>query len=149
MGEMMGKGKILKVRLGHEANCSSGMVAIILWGLGTATYLLLAIVAAIVQATIIAWRRPSWIILPILVALFAAPLAYVALTNGLGDSSHPHLLFVLPAILSYVLTVIIGYVLASRLESPYHICLVTPMIFVTCDILLSLLIFSVLDRSVW
>lgn len=145
----MGKGKILKIRLGHEANCSSGAVVIVLWGVGSATYLLLAIVAAIVQAAIIAWRRPSWIILLILVALFAAPLAYVALTNGLGDSSHPHLLFVLPAILSYVLTTIIGYVLASRLESPYHVCLVTPMIFVTCDVLFSYLIFSVLKRFVW
>ena len=46
----MKNGKILKVRLGHEANCSSGMIFVAMLFLSVITYLPTAVITATIHA---------------------------------------------------------------------------------------------------
>lgn len=46
----MEKGKILKIRFGHEANCSSGMIMIIMLYVSAFTHLPTAIISSAIQA---------------------------------------------------------------------------------------------------
>jgi hypothetical protein len=130
---MMHKGKILKIRMGHEANCSSGMVAMFMLMVGGVTYLPLSPITAVVQAASLPADAPQtrsrakyWVIPQVLGVGITAFLVYGALNSGYAVSGP--LLTALAMGLSFALSVIVGYKLASRIG--YWVCLVNPLVLV-------------------
>jgi ABC-type transport system involved in cytochrome c biogenesis permease subunit len=130
---MMNKGKILKIRMGHEANCSSGMVSLLLLMIGTVTYVPLSVITAAVQAKKMPEDAPKgrklliYLIIPQVLGLaITAYLVYQAYTAGYNPQSPLVLALVMGC--SFALSVAIGYTLASRMR--YLNCLVVPSVLV-------------------
>jgi hypothetical protein len=127
----MQKGKIVKVRVGHEANCSSGMIAMFLLMGGAATYLPLALISAVVQASRLSEKGREnsaklmyWLVPQLLGLGLTAFGVYFALTSGYGVSGP--LLIALIMGVSFAIAVSVGYKLAPRIR--YWVCLVVPLI---------------------
>lgn len=129
----MHKGKILKVRPGHEANCSSGMIAMFVLMAGGTLYLPLAMITAIVQATGSSkaqttgdrkWRY--WIVPQILGLVPLAHLVHTTYSSGYGVTLP--LLISLAMGLAFALTTAAGYILAPRIR--YWLCLLVPVLLV-------------------
>jgi hypothetical protein len=130
---MMNKGKILKIRMGHEANCSSGMVSLLLLMIGTVTYVPLSVIAAAVQAKKMPEDAPQgrkrliYLIVPQVLGLaITAYLVYQAYTAGYNPESPLVLSLVMGC--SFALSIAVGYKLASRIR--YLNCLVVPAVLV-------------------
>jgi hypothetical protein len=131
----MRKGKILKARLGREANCSSGMVPMFMLILGGGGSLLLVLGASIAQA--IGHHKSAstgklskrYLLIPLVfglvivtgLGLWFYPMSYsradeaTIIVLGLGLATW------------YSLAVVAGYRLASRVR--YWICLLVPLLF--------------------
>lgn len=129
----MHRGKILKIRMGHEANCSSGMVVLFLLMIGAVTYFPLSVITAAVQAKMMPKEAPQgrkrliYLIIPQLLGLaITAFLAYEAYTAGYNPESPLVLAVVMGC--SFALSIAVGYKLASRIR--YLNCLVVPSILV-------------------
>ena len=144
----MRKGKILKVRPGHEANCSSGMVPLFLLVLGGGSGLLITVGTAVAQAT---GRRKQaaagrlgrgYLVVPLVLAL-------VVLT-GLGlwlyGESYSRIDEVAIVVLSLGLAasaagaVAAGYRLAPRVR--YWILLIVPLVFLGGAVLSAIAAFA-------
>jgi hypothetical protein len=128
----MKKGRILKVRPGHEANCSSGMIALIVL-MGSAVTLLPAslIVAGIQAGGLGRGKSPPgraryWII-PVGLGIVAT----VAAVLWVMDSGHSTS-YLVPFVLSlggaFILSCLVGYVLAPRMNHPGWLVLIAPLI---------------------
>jgi len=129
----MRRGKILKIRMGHEANCSSGMVTLFLMMLGTVTYIPLSVITAAVQAKKMPEDAPQgkkrliYLIIPQVLGLaITAFLVYQAYTAGYNPQSPLVLALVMGS--SFALSIAVGYKLASRIS--YLNCLVVPSVLV-------------------
>lgn len=127
----MRRGKIIKIRIGHEANCSSGMVALGMLMLGAITYLPLSLIAAVLQtATMprVKSQRQKWIIyliIPLALGLIiTALLAYWASTRGYAREDLLGLALIMG--LSFAVSVTGGYKLAPKIR--YWNCLAVPII---------------------
>lgn len=129
----MNKGKILKIRMGHEANCSSGMVTLFLLMIGAATYVPLSLITAVVQAKKMPGEAPQgkkrliYLIIPQVLGLaITAFLAYEAFTMGYNPKG-PFAVVLIMGI-AFALSIAVGYKLASRIS--YLNCLVVPSVLV-------------------
>lgn len=132
----MQEGKILKIRVGHEANCSSGMVPLIMLMFGGPTFLLLTIVASIVQAVklkddaVTSERRKRYLTVPLVIGLTVAAgltLFFLPASYGASDQAACLLLGIGSAV-SWSLAIAAGYRLAPRIRG--FVCLVVPLILV-------------------
>lgn len=141
----MQEGKILKIRVGHEANCSSGMVPLIMLMFGGPTFLLLTIVASIVQAAklkddaLTSERRKRYLTVPLVIGLIvAAGLTIFFLVASYGASDQAACLILgLSSIVSCSLAIAAGYKLVPRIRG--FVCLVAPLIFVAGFAILAVL----------
>jgi predicted lysophospholipase L1 biosynthesis ABC-type transport system permease subunit len=132
---MMKTGKILKVRLGHEANCSSGMVGLVMLMLGAVTYLPLSLITATVQAAKLKrdnpkskWQILYWVIPQVLgLGLFALQL-WIA-NDGYGLAGWL-LELAIAFELCFALAVTAGYIIVRRLRYPFLLCLLVPLILI-------------------
>jgi len=129
----MHKGKILKIRIGHEANCSSGMVAMFMLMVGGVTYLPLSLITAAIQASKLradvartGKRIGYWVVPQVLGLGVAAFLVYWAFTSNYAVTGP--LITALAMGLSFALSVTAGYRLAPRIG--YWICVVAPLVLV-------------------
>ena len=135
MGEMIGKGKILKIRLGHEANCSSGMIAMFILMAAAVTHLPLAIVTAIIHVTRLKkdaekkWRILYWLVPQILGLGFTAFLIRLSLDEFYGYSRY---LTVFAAAIgaSFALATTATYLPASRIRRAWLVVPMAPLVFV-------------------
>lgn len=130
----MRKGRILKVRPGHEANCSSGMVALVML-VGAAVTLLPAslIVAGVQAANLGKGKSPSrrglyWIV-PLVVGVLATVLGCMFVGTS-GFDSAALVAIVLGIGGSFILACLTGYVMAPRMGHPYWLLLLAPVILV-------------------
>ena len=147
----MSKGKILKIRIGHEANCSSGMVAMFMLMVGGVTYLPLSVTTAAVQASKLSTGAlrggkgtSCWIIPQVLGLVVTAFLVYGSFTSGYGVSGP--LSAALAMGVSFALAVTVGYVLASRIK--YWVCLVSPLIL-TAGFVLFYMVSAWVQELLW
>jgi hypothetical protein len=147
----MKKGKILKIRVGHEANCSSGMVPMFMLILGSGGGLLATLAASVAQAMAhhknASTRRLSkgYLLIPIVLGLLGiAALGLWLYPESYSRADQASIVALgLGIAASYSLTVGGGYLLAPRLR--YWLLLVAPLIF----ILSLFLIASILFDAVW
>lgn len=129
----MQKGKILKVRMGHEANCSSGMVVVFLLMIGGVAYLPLSLITAAVQAAklrgdashtrkrVLYWVIPQLLGLGVVVAML-----YVTFTGNYGTTVP--LIVALALAISFAMSVTAGYWFAPELG--YLVLIVCPLVFI-------------------
>jgi len=129
----MGEGKILKIRLGHEANCSSGMVAMFILFLGAVTHFPLSIITSAIQAKkmpVNAQRNRRdfryWLIPQLLGLVITAIMISIAVTSGYGILGP--LMTALIVGISFAISITAGYILVPRIR--YLTCFIVPLIFV-------------------
>jgi hypothetical protein len=131
---MMTRGRILKVKEGHEANCSSGMIALmILIGAGV-TLLPASLITAGLQATRLRrgespLKQTQYWAIPVGFGIIATLVGiWFVSSSGYSDS------YLLPLVLSlggsYILAVMTGYALAPRLKRTGWLFLLVPLILV-------------------
>jgi hypothetical protein len=143
--EVMGsltKGKILKVRIGHEANCSSGMIAGFLVIYGSGAYLLLSLITSMTHAVVRAanlrtgeegGRVPIvyWIVPQVIGLVLTVLLGWVAF----WDNAATLVVIALMMSIFLALSTVAGYVLIQRTRHPillFGVVLLVPLIFAVC-----------------
>jgi hypothetical protein len=132
----MSKGKILRVRMGHEANCSSGMyAAYFILIVGRAAFLLVALLSLVVQAANLRnpalddrrrfryWATPQVIGL----ILSAILILFVFFVDSIGLWSLWMVLLVLS--IPFALSITVGYVLLPRIKYPILSVLIALLVF--------------------
>jgi len=140
----MKKGKILKIRLGHEANCSSGMFLLVMLYLSAFTHLPTAFITSGIQADQAKKhgeisRKTKWI--PQVIGLiFTAVLFYFGWTSGYSDVYLGMMGLVLGG--AFAIAVFAGSKLASKIG--YWNMLVVPIIQVAIFFLLIFVVDSLL-----
>jgi hypothetical protein len=124
---MVEKGKILKVRLGHEANCSSGMNALPLIFAAAVIHLPLTLIAAVLQARSphkpITERLPWQLILPQILGL--AGIVWITV-GDVEDMIISGVIFGL----AYLGTITIGFVRAPKMKYPWLLLLMLPLMLI-------------------
>jgi hypothetical protein len=133
-GGEMRKGRILKVRSGHEANCSSGMVALTILMGAAVTLLPSSLIVAGIQAGGLGRdrtppNRQLYWILPVGLGILLTGLT-AWWSTGLGYNDRYLVLFVLGVGGSFILACVIGYVSAPRMNHPGWLVLIAPLIVV-------------------
>jgi len=132
----MKKGTILKIRLGHEANCSSGMVAMAILMVAAYTHFPLTVITGIVQAVALERGRPRsqwhvmyWIVPQMIGLCCTAILVWLSVDHIYGN---PGWLTVMALVIggSYAAAVTIGYFWASRTRYGILAPLIVPATFV-------------------
>ncbi len=148
----MSQGKILKIRLGHEANCSSGMVTGMILTFACIGQLPVAVITASIQAAAAKrkWsklgRFLTWIIPQVLGLAFIA--FYIQRADyGWGFSRYPYEIITTTATIaaSFALAISAGYFLAPRLRSPFWVIPIVPVIFVASVIPLNYVVIGILN----
>jgi len=138
----MNNGKILKIRLGHEANCSSGMVLIAMLFVSGVTHLPTAVIASAVQGYQARRKgevsqKAMWI--PQVIGLvFTAAMFIYGVVSGYSATYLGIMVLVLGAV--FALAVYIGSRLAPKIG--YWNILAVPLIQVGLVYLLLLLVFA-------
>lgn len=132
----MDKGKVLKIRVGHEANCSSGMVVVYILMVAAVTHLPLSLIAASAQAAKLNKDAPRkerrlryWLIPQILGLVCTAFMVWLSFDSFYGYSSDLAML-ALAIGGSFALAITIGYFLAARMRSSGWVVLIVPLAFV-------------------
>lgn len=124
----MKKGKILKVRLGHEANCSSGMFLLAMFYYSALTHLLTAVTTAFIQSHQVRYhseisKKTKWI--PQVIGLvFTVGLFLLGIDSGYDAAYLGMMAVVLGA--GFAIAVYIGSRLAPKIG--YWNILAVPLI---------------------
>lgn len=135
----MSKGQILKVKIGHDANCSSGMITMVFLLYGSGVYLLLSFITSVVCAVIRTIKLKThrkkdkvhilyWIIPQILGLGLTAFLGCVAF----ADNAAVLTVGALAMNIFLALSTVIGYILMQRIKHPVLLIgttLLVPLIF--------------------
>ena len=148
----MSQGKILKIRLGHEANCSSGMVSGMIMAYACMGQVPVAIITASMQmaAARMRWpkigRRLTWIV-PQVLGLAFIVFYFQRADYGWGYSRYPYETITTTATFAtgFALAISLGYFLTQRLRSPIWAIPIVPAAFVASVIPLNYAIFGILD----
>ena len=135
----MNRGRILKVRSGHEANCSSGMVALVVLVSAAVTLLPASLVVTGIQAfkqgpgKSPRWRWLYWAI-PLVLSGLAIWAGYMMVIDS-GHNTGFLVSFVFGTGGSFFLACLTGYVMAPRMDRPGWLVLMAPVILVAGSLL--------------
>ncbi|MBN1317539.1 MAG: hypothetical protein JXA42_18800 [Anaerolineales bacterium] len=141
--------KVLKIRMGHEANCSSGMVfTMILMGGGVTLLPASIIIGAIHAAKLGNGKKPGrrwlyWFIPLLLGLVFSVYSAYINQTSGYSDAFFTPL--VIGIGLLFIFLSFFSYSRSPRMKRPWWLVLQLPLLLIvgTC-LMLSLAYLSLL-----
>jgi hypothetical protein len=130
----MNRGQVIKVKSGHEANCSSGMIALTVLMGAAVTLLPASLIVAGLQAAGLGQgksprRRALYWVIPVGLGLVAT-LVTAGWVTTLGYNDSYLVLVVLVIGGSFVLASLTGYVLAPRMNRPAWLFLLAPLILV-------------------
>ena len=130
----MNRGQVIKVKSGHEANCSSGMIALTILMGAAVTLLPATLIVAGLQAAHLGQgksprRRALYWTVPVALGLVATLLtAGWVTTLGYNDSYLVRMVLAVGG--SFILACLTGYVLAPRMNHPAWLVLLVPLILV-------------------
>lgn len=131
----MSKGKILKIRVGHEANCSSEMVVMYMLALGGVTYLPMSLITTAVQAAKLrtdtprGWKRLLYWFVPQIVGL-GLTAYFVRLAFNSSYSVIGPVVMALTMGMSLFVSITASYILVPRLKHRSLIYLIAPLVMV-------------------
>jgi hypothetical protein len=131
---MMNRGQVIKVKSGHDANCSSGMIALTVLMGAAVTLLPISLIVAGIQAANLGRgqcprRRALYWIVPVGLGLVATLVAAGWVTSlGYSDSYLVRVVVVVGG--SFILAGLTGYMLAPRMNRPAWLVLLAPLILV-------------------
>ncbi|MBN1317537.1 MAG: hypothetical protein JXA42_18790 [Anaerolineales bacterium] len=142
---MMRKGKVFKIRMGHEANCSTGFVFIMaLMASGMTLLPASVIISAIHVAILGGGKRPAhrWLywFIPILVgAICTVLIANFNNNSEFNDSELTPVIFGIGSL--FLFTTVFSYFKAPNLTRPKLLMLMSPAILVIGFCLILLVLF--------
>jgi hypothetical protein len=126
----MNKGKVLKIRMGHEANCSSGMVLVMILMGGGVTLLPASVIIGAIHAAMLGGdKKPAhrWLywFIPFLLGLaFIGFFTNYDQTSGYGSS---FTLLIIGIGLLFIVLSFISYSKAPRIKHPGWLSLILPL----------------------